>query len=57
MGNRILSEYIKEKERLLGKGMTRAREGNERKEKFKMRSFLSLICYLRVGPGFWGEVG
>ena len=30
------------------------REGNE--EKFKMRTFLSLICYLRVGPGFWGEI-
>ena len=21
------------------------------------RSFLRLICYLRVGPGFWGEGG
>ena len=35
--------------------MTRKKEGNE--EKFKMRIFLSLICYLRVGPGFWGEGG
>ena len=37
--------------------MTRAREGEESKEKFKMGSSLSLICYLRVGPGFWGEGG